>query len=103
MNKKQILKAVIIFISTLVIGFVVTAISFNLFDNLTQNQLRLLFALDIISLLAMGSGVWFFFESKRNKKMRELELKERHRQRVELRNAEYKDIDIIIAKNKFAA
>lgn len=103
MNKKVILKSVIIFLTTLFVGFGITAFSFNLFHDLTQNQMRLLFALDVISLIAIGGGVMYFFESKKAKKRREQELQERHNKRVELRKAQYKDIDVIIAKNKFAA
>ena len=84
MNKKakEIIKGIIIFTVTLTIGFMVTAVSFNLFNELTRSQMRLLFATDIIVLLAIGSGAWFTEHSIKLKKKRERELEKRHFQIV---------------------
>lgn len=105
MNKgiKNFIKATLIFTVTLAVGFGITAISFNLFESLSRNQMRLLFAFDVITLLAIGSIVWLYFENKAVKKKKEQELKERHNRRIEAREREMRDIEIITAKNKFAA
>ncbi len=103
--KKQlnkIFKSAIIFIATLGTGFAVTAVSFNLFDNLSQNQMRLMFAVDIILLLAIGGGAYLLFESKRKRQKRDEALRQRHNQRVKERNELLNSI-ILDSDNKFAA
>ncbi len=105
MNNKtnKIVKGLIIFGATLLAGFGITALSFNLFDVLTQNQMRLLFAIDVLLIIAIGAAVWFIFESNKIKKEKQRQFEKRHTQRVEKRNSEMRDINIIIAKNKYAA
>lgn len=102
-KKSKIIKGLIIFVTTLLAGFGITALSFNLFDVLTQNQMRLLFAADVLLIIAVGAAVWSVYESNKIKKQRQLLFEERHKERVARRNSEMKDIDIIIAKNKYAA
>lgn len=103
--KKQlnkIFKSAIIFIVTLGTGFAVTAVSFNLFDNLSQNQMRLMFAIDIILLLAIAGGAYLLFESKRKRQKRDEALRQRHNRRVKERNELLNSI-ILDSDNKFAA
>lgn len=102
-NKKQIITGIIIFLVTLIAGFSITAISFNLFEVLTRNQMRALFAFDIISLLMVGACVLLFTQSRKSRQVKEKRLVENHNKRVERRNNELREIEIIIAKNKFAA
>lgn len=102
-NKKQIVTASIIFITTLLSGFAITALSFNLFDVLTQNQMRVLFTADVLILFAIGSAAWFCFEAKKSKAKKKKELELRHNKRIEQRYTEMREIDAILAKNKFAA
>lgn len=105
MNKKsnKIIKGLLIFSVTLLSGFSITALSFELFDVLTQNQMRLLFAVDVLLISAIGAVVWFLFESGRLKRKKQKLFEQRHNERVMAKNAQMKDIDIIIAKNKYAA
>ncbi len=105
MNNKsnKIIKGLLIFSVTLFSGFGITALSFNLFDALTQNQMRLLFAIDVLLIIAVGTIVWLLFESVKLKKKKQKEFEHRHNERVKAMNAQMKDIEIIIAKNKYAA
>lgn len=105
MNKKikLLLEGTAIFISTLVIGFCVTAFSFNLFDALTRNQMRILFAVDIIVLMIAGSIAWGIFNSRKIRLQKEMKLQQRHNRRIENSSAKMKDIELIINENKFAA
>lgn len=105
MNSKsnKIIKGILIFSVTLLSGFGITALSFNLFDALTQNQMRLLFAVDILLIIAVGIIVWFIYESGKLKKKKQKEFEQRHNERVKAKSAQMKDIEIIIAKNKYAA
>lgn len=105
MNKrtKQLIEGTVIFISTLVIGFIITILSFKLFDSLSQNQMRILFAVDFIMLIASAGGVMLYFESEKNKKREKKEFEKRHNKRVEERQAQLKDIESIISGRNFAA
>lgn len=104
MNKKvkEIIKGITIFTVTLTIGFMVTGISFNLFDELTRNQLRLLFASDIMILLAIGGIAWHITSSAKQKAKRARELKSRHDKRVEKMQKEMTGLNIITSE-KFVA
>lgn len=105
MNKrtKQLIEGTVIFISTLVIGFIITILSFKLFDSLSQNQMRILFTVDFIMLITSAGGVMFYFESEKNKKQRKKEFEKRHNKRVEERQTQLKDIESIISGRNFAA
>ncbi|MCM1115792.1 MAG: MFS transporter [Clostridium sp.] len=103
MNKKQILKGITIFFTTLIFGFFITIVTFHLFDTLTDNQMKLLFALDVISLLIAGCIAWFVCESKKAKKEKAKELARRHRKRVNDRLQEMSEIEKIISTADFAA
>ena len=102
-KSNKIVEGLIIFTVTLLSGFGITALSFELFDVLTQNQMRLLFTVDIMLILAIGSIAWFIFEADKSKKRKQKRFEQRHNERVRAKNARMKDIEIIIAKNKYAA
>lgn len=104
MNKKtkEIIKGITIFTVTLVIGFMVTAVSFNLFEELSRNQMRILFAIDIVILLAIGGIAWHITESAKQRTKRAQRLRERHDYRVSAMESEMKDLNIIISE-KFVA
>lgn len=90
-STKKIVGGILIFAVTLIVGFGITCISFNLFNNMSINQMRLVFAVDIIVLLITGACAWFIYEGKEAKKQRELEFSHRHNERlkaVEKRNNE---------------
>lgn len=105
MNKKtrQLIEGTAIFISTLAVGFILTVLSFKLFDSLSQNQMRVLFTVDFTLLIAAAGGVMFYFESEKNKKKRKKEFEKRHNKRIEKRTAQLKDIEAILSDRNFAA
>lgn len=102
-NFKKVLEGLLIFAATLIAGFLITAISFNLFDELTRNQLRILFTIDIAALSAIGGIVFFAANSKKQKLRKKKEFEKRHQQRTNKRDNEMAGINIIPAKNQFAA
>ncbi len=65
-STKKLIQSILIFIVTVIIGFGITLISFNLFDTLTANQMRILFAADVIILLFIGTIAWFVYESQKS-------------------------------------
>ena len=64
MNKtvKKLISSVAISAVTLSVGFIVTMVSFNLFDALTTNQMRILFTVDFVCLIAVG-GIFLYILS----------------------------------------
>ncbi len=100
---KQIISTLVISGVTLAAGFAITGISFNLFDDLTPNQMKVLFAVDVLSLAVIAVSVWYFFESKRIKARRKKELEKRHQQRIIQRENEMREINKLINFSNFAA
>lgn len=72
MNKtiKKIISSIIISSITLGIGFGITMVSFNLFGTLTPNQMKLLFAVDVICLVAVV-GAFLFFSTRKASKLKD--------------------------------
>jgi len=100
---KKFITGIIIFISTLAAGFSITAISFSLFDSLTNNQMRILFGTDVIMLLIIGTIAWFIYESKLNCTKKSKESEQRHNDRMQ-RNIDYsKELSTILDYSNFAA
>jgi len=92
-NTKKLLMGISISLITLGAGFLITIVSFNLFDSLTANQMKLLFAIDVISLITSGAVTYVVFETKKAKKRRENELKKRHFQRMSRQCREFKGLE----------
>lgn len=69
-NLRKILNALFIFTVTAAAGFLITAVSFNLFDRLTVNEMRILFTLDILLLLVCGGYFLYHSDKKRVRKER---------------------------------
>lgn len=103
MNKKQILKGILIFFTTLFSGFGITVISFNLFDTMTPAQMKILFTFDVLSLITIGAIVYLFNENKRLAKKKEEERAKRHNDRIAEMENEMKDFFKIIDNSNFAA
>lgn len=105
MNKsiKKIIISAVITAVTIIIGFAVTTLTFNLFDSLTTNQMRLLFAIDFICLITVGGIFLFLSESKQAKKRKKRQLEKRHNQRIENRKKEFKEINNILSDSGYAA
>lgn len=102
-STKKFLSGLAITVVTMATGFVITAISFNLFETLTTNQLRLVFAVDVIILLAIGTISWFIYENKKLKDKRKKEIELRHNKRIKEINKQNKEIINIINRTNIAA
>lgn len=100
---KQIITALAIMAVTLIAGFGVTILSFNLIDSMSVNQMRILFTIDILALLISAAGVWHFFESKKLKAKRQKEYQKRKAARISQSEKEMKEINEIINLSNFAA
>lgn len=100
---KKFITALTIFTVTLIAGFAITGISFNLFESLTSNQMKIIFSVDILSLAIIAISVWYFFESRKIKEQRKKELEKRHQKRIIQRENELSEINKIINFSNFAA
>lgn len=100
---KQMIEEVSISVVTLAAGALISGVTFNLFDTLTRAQVRALFAIDIITLLAIGAAALLIYESKQSKKEREAQFRERHNKRVERHEKRMNGIDEIISYSNSAA
>lgn len=103
---KKLFKGLLITTVTLLSGFGITAISFNLFGTLTANEMKIFFALDVVILFVIGTGFFLINESNKKKKRKEQEFKKRHEQRVERYFREYNGIDMVkisASSNEYAA
>lgn len=105
MNKtvKKIISSVAISAVTLLVGFIVTMASFNLFDVLTTNQMRILFTVDFICLIAVGGIFLYISENKSAKRKRRQEFEKRQRERIEQNKKEMAKINEIISNSGYAA
>lgn len=102
-SAKKFLSGLAITAITMATGFIITAISFNLFETLTQNQMRLVFAIDVIILLVIGTISWFIYENKQLKEKRKKETELRHIKRVREINKQNQEIINIISRTNIAA
>lgn len=105
MNKtvKKIISSVAISAVTLITGFIVTMVSFNLFDTLTTNQMRILFTIDFVCLIAVGGIFLYISESKNAKRKRRQSFEKRQKERIEKNEREINEINEIISKSRYAA
>ena len=72
---KKLFKSILITTVTLLSGFGITSISFNLFGTLTANEMKLFLAIDVIILVFVG-GVFYYIDEKQSKrKKKEMELR----------------------------
>ncbi len=100
---KNTLTGIIIFAVTIILGFSISYIIFDLADTLSRIQLRILLSADIITLTAIGSACWFLYESRLAKKEKEAQFKKRHSKRVERINAQTNEAKNILSTVNFAA
>ncbi len=100
---KKLIQSVIISVVTLFAGCIITCVSFNLFDNLTSNQMKVLFAFDVICLAATGAFTLFIYDRKKLLKKRKKKLERLHYQRILKREQEFSQIEQIIDHSDFAA
>ncbi len=100
---KKIITGILITAITLAAGFGITILSFNLFDNLTDNQMKILFAIDVFSLSVSALGVMYFFESKKYKEQKRKAFEKRKLERIEEKDAQLRELNEIINCSNFAA
>lgn len=103
---KKLFKGLLITTVTLLSGFGITAISFNLFGTLTANEMKIFFAVDVIILFTVGTVFFLIDESNKKKKRKQKEFEKRHAQRVERCFREYNGIDmvkVVANSNDYAA
>lgn len=81
-NIKKILGSVLITVLTLIAGFGITVFTFRLSDVLTTNQLRLLFAVDFICLIAVGGVFLCLSESRAAKERSRRSRQKRQEERI---------------------
>ncbi len=105
MNKtvKKLISSVAISAVTLSVGFIVTMVSFNLFDALTTNQMRILFTVDFVCLIAVGGIFLYISESKSAKRKRRQGFEKRQMERIEENEKEMAQINEIITNSGYAA
>lgn len=102
-STKKALMGALIFTITLVLGFGITALSFNLFDIMSANEMKLVFALDVVLLLIIGTIAWFIYEHKNSKNARKKELEKRHNERLNKIDKQNREILRVLESKNFAA
>ena len=93
---QKLFKGLLITTVTLLCGFGICAIFFNLFGTLTANEMKIFVALDVIILLTVG-GIFYCIDEKNEK---------RHNERVEKAFREFDGLDMIkicAGSNDYAA
>lgn len=92
MNKKHLLKGIIISIVTLVVGYGAMAIPFNLFLTVSKDGQRIFFLIELCIYLTIGS-VFFLIQDKNEKQAKK--QKARHKKRAEkIKNVQQNWYDI---------
>lgn len=91
---KKAIEAAIIFIVTAAAGFLAISLPFRLFEELSQSEMRILLAAECALCAAVYSAVFLSREAKKQRKLRNARLKERHEQRVLLRREEMRGITL---------
>lgn len=103
---QKLFKGLLIATVTLLCGFGICAIFFNLFDTLTANEMKIFVALDVIILLTVGGIFYYIDEKKAKNKIKEREFEKRHNERVEKAFREFDGLDMVkicAGSNDYAA
>lgn len=103
---QKLFKGLLITTVTLLCGFVICAIFFNLFGTLTANEMKIFVALDIIILLTVGGIFYCIDEKKAKNKIKEKEFEKRHNERIEKAFREFDGLDMVkicAGSNDYAA
>ncbi len=80
MNKKDLLKGIIISIITLVAGYGAMAIPFNLFLTISKDGQRIFFLIELCVYLTIGS-IFLIIQDKKEKQIKK--QKARHKERAQ--------------------
>ena len=92
---QKLFKGLLITTVTLLCGFGICAIFFNLFGTLTANEMKIFVALDVIILLTVG-GIFYCIDEKKAK----------NKERVEKAFREFDGLDMVkicASSNDYAA
>lgn len=103
---RKLFKGLLITTVTLLCGFGICAIFFNLFGTLTANEMKIFVALDVIILLTVGGIFYCIDEKKAKKKIKEKEFEKRHNERVEKAFRKFDGLDMVkicAGSNDYAA
>lgn len=103
---QKLFKGLLIATVTLLCGFGICAIFFNLFGTLTANEMKIFVALDVIILLTVGGIFYYIDEKKAKNKIKEREFEKRHNERVEKAFREFDGLDMVkicAGSNDYAA
>ena len=92
---QKLFKGLLIATVTLLCGFGICAIFFNLFGTLTANEMKIFVALDVIILLTVGGIFYYIDEKKAKNKIKEREFEKRHNERVEKAFREFDGLDMV--------
>lgn len=90
----KIFKGIFISAVTLVFGFAATMLTFKLFGELTQNEMRILLAADALAVFVSGCVILGLCDSKARKAKKQKEFEARHAKRVEKAFRELDGIDM---------
>ena len=102
-NTEKLISSIVISTTTLIAGFIITMVSFNLFGELTANQMKILFAIDFLCLAAVGGTFLFLPEYKKDKKREKRELERKRIRRFLENEKEIAEINAIISASNYAA
>ena len=91
---KNFLVKAFISVAALAVGFGAMVIPFQLFNNLTPAQMRILFFAEIIVYFSIVSAFFLVKEAKEERKKKAAEFEERHARRVAKRKNELKGIKV---------
>ena len=80
MNKKDLLKGIIISIVTLIAGYGAMAIPFNLFLTISKDGQRIFFLIELFVYLTIGS-IFLLIQDKKEKQAKKQET--RHKERAQ--------------------
>ncbi|MGN1123635.1 MAG: hypothetical protein ACI4RR_04770 [Eubacterium sp.] len=100
---KKVITSFIITGITLAVGFAFTGITFNLFGNLSTQEMKILFAVDVCALIFAGGFFLFVSESKEAKKRSKREFEKRQSRRIAQRAYDLEQINALLNDTNFAA
>lgn len=91
---KKFLSTVLITVSSLAAGFAAMTIPFRLFDELSPAERKALFIAEIVVYFAITSIFLLIKEHKKEQRVKDEKMKNRHKERVSRRQQELKGIKV---------
>lgn len=93
MKRKNIFKGILISIASLIVGFFAIAFPFNFFENLSSNQMTVLFATEII--VYTGVGMIFLVAKQIEEDKKEKAIQKQRKQRIEIKQFQDDWFDLV--------